>query len=91
VFLGNSHVGNVKVRNVGTDILNVTNITSNNSVFVPGSTNFSVQPGMEEIVEVTFTPQNNIAYNGILTITSNDSQNPIVNVVIQGLGAYRQI
>jgi subtilisin family serine protease/glutamine cyclotransferase len=88
VFVGATHIDTVKVRNIGSDLLNVTNIASNSSVFTTNITNFSVSPGGEQKVAVAFAPTDTLPYNGVLTITSNDSLHPMVEIVLQGQGAY---
>jgi subtilisin family serine protease len=88
VYIGMNHVDIVKVKNVGTDVLNVTNITSSLPVFTTNITNFSISSGGEQPVEVRFAPTASMVYSGILTITSSDPLHPTVGVVLQGQGVY---
>jgi M6 family metalloprotease-like protein len=88
VYIGVDHLDTLKVQNIGSDVLTITNITSNLPVFTTSTTNFSVSPGNEYLLAVRFTPIDSIFYNGVLTITSNDSLHPIIDIVMQGRGLY---
>jgi immune inhibitor A len=87
-FVGMNRVDSIKVRNIGSDILNVTNITSNLTVFTPNVTNFILSPGREQTVEISFAPIDTGSYVGILSITSNDSVHKTVEVLLMGRAAY---
>ena len=72
------------VANVGTDQLNVTNITSSNPVFTPNPTTLSIAPFSSEIVTVTFAPVTAGSFSGQLDFTSNDPLTPTVSVPVSG-------
>jgi len=75
------------VYNNGVDnTLQITNISSSNSVFVPGSTSESVLPGDSVIITVDFTPTAKITYSDSLTIFSNDPNDPQVTLYVTGVG-----
>jgi len=78
------------IYNDGVDsTLKITNITSSNPVFVPDQASGSVLPGDSLIVTVAFSPTAIGAFNGSLTITCNDPDNPNVYVSLTGLcGSY---
>jgi PKD repeat protein len=63
----------VLVENDGCVNLTITNITSNNSHFVPNWTSKTITPGNSAWLPVTFTATNPGAETGMLTITNNDS------------------
>ena len=88
VYIGVYHIDTLKVKNVGTDILNISNISSNIPVFTVDKTNFSLSPGQENVVAVTFTPTQDTTYSGSLSITSNDGRHPVVTVGLRGSGLY---
>ena len=79
------------ILNQGADDLFVTDIVSDNQVF---STDFNqearIRAGDRWMVTVTFAPDRNDFYEGSLTISSNDEQNPEVTIMLGGVsGADR--
>ena len=78
-----------QINNNGVNTLEITNITSSNSAFVPGLTSASVLPGNSAFITVNFTPTAAIAYSDSLTIYSNDPNNPQVKVYVSGEGRDR--
>jgi hypothetical protein len=54
VFVGVHYIDTITVENVGSDILNISSITSSIPVFTVDKTNFSIPPGEESAVAVTF-------------------------------------
>ena len=75
------------IYNAGLDsTLNVTDITSSNIAFTTDLSTFSVLPGDSVIMIVTFVPTAEVAYNDSLTLSSNDLQQPEVNVYVTGVG-----
>lgn len=63
----------IKISCVGTVDLVVSDILVSNSTFSISSTSFTVIPGNEQLLTVTFNPQGISQYSGILTIKSNSS------------------
>jgi len=91
VEFGSVEVGNTKkdifwVRNIGTDVLNVTDITNELSVFSVESTSFSIEPGDSASIEVYFAPELTQVYEDTLEISSNDATDPIVKLALNGTG-----
>ena len=72
------------IKNTGYGKLNVTNIVSSNDVFTVDTTNFSVRPRHEQVVNVSFVPTVAGVYNAVLTITSNDTLNTTWEVSLTG-------
>ncbi len=75
----------VTVTNTGDATLNVTSV-STAAPFVVSGTTFSLAPGKSRKLMVGFAPTAPIHYAGSLTITSNASNAPTVNVALSGWG-----
>ena len=87
VAVGQSLTELVTVSNVGGVDLQVTGLT------LSGSAEFSVAaaalpgaigPGGQEIVEVTYTPVDDVADAGTLSVASDDPDEPVVDVALSG-------
>lgn len=86
VFIGVAKQKTLRVSNVGTDVLNVSNIVSDNSDYIVSTTNFSLNPSESQNVVVTFTPSVVGERLGTLTITSNDPDEGTLEVDLIGVG-----
>ncbi len=91
VEFGSVEIGNTKedifwLRNVGTDVLNITDITNGLSVFTVESKSFSIEPGDSTSIEVYFAPELTQLYEDTLEISSNDATDPIVKLALNGTG-----
>jgi len=86
VFVGATPTDTLVVSNEGTDVLLVSDIVSDNGDYTVDVSNFSVNPGTSQDVEVTFAPSVTGPILGTLTIDSNDPDEPMVAVVLQGEG-----
>ncbi len=84
VFTGYSSTDTLIVSNEGTDLLTVSDIVSDNSDFTVDITNFTLDPGEEQEVVVTFTPGSLGTITGNLTITSDDPDVPSLTIFLQG-------
>jgi hypothetical protein len=79
VYPGSSVTDTLIVANEGTDSLTVSDISSDNSDYTVDITNFTLNPGETQEVEVTFTPSTTGTITGALTITSNDpDESPLI-------------
>ncbi|HMY76069.1 MAG TPA: choice-of-anchor D domain-containing protein, partial [Blastocatellia bacterium] len=75
------------VSNVGTQSLNVTGITTTNTLFsVTSGTSFTVAAGAQQTVTVRFAPTAAGNQNGTLNIASNDPTQPAFAVPLSGAG-----
>ena len=78
----------VTVTNVGTAILLVDDVTLDGSeafgTDAPGS--FSIEVGQSVAFEVSFTPLEPYAVEGVLSLVSNDDERPVVEVDLRGEG-----
>lgn len=70
------------VTNTGTSTLTVTNVATTDGLYTVDITSFSVVPGGNQIVNVTFGPTAIGAQPAILNITFN----PVIPVVLSGSG-----
>jgi hypothetical protein len=75
-----------QVYNIGSDTLDVSNITTDNANYSVNTTNFSLPPDENQTVLVIFAPTVVGVSSGNLTVHSNDANNPAVNVVLIGEG-----
>ncbi|UCD36956.1 MAG: choice-of-anchor D domain-containing protein [Fidelibacterota bacterium] len=86
VYLGLSSEDTVVVANQGSDVLTVSSISADNDAFSPSISAFSLDPGESQEVAVTFTPANATSYLNHLTIISNDPDESVMMVVLEGEG-----
>jgi|GEM_PF-1910641 len=87
---GNVNVGTTSnqtltIQNTGTAPLQVTGITSTNTVFSASPTSFTIQPGGTQNVTVSFLPTAAGVVNANLQIANNSSVNPYT-VAVSGTG-----
>lgn len=90
VRFGTSRDLTLTVFNQGGGDLWVSDISSDNSAFSVDTTSFVVSPGDSQVATVTFSPTgggHGAVFSGTLTIASNDSMNPSLEVELLGRGA----
>ncbi len=76
------------VHNVGTTVLDVTGIASSNEHFTVQPTVFTLDVGMTQEVAVVFAPTSLGDQFGVLSITSNDPDDPLIWVLMKGSGNF---
>jgi hypothetical protein len=89
VHMGQSASVSVQVSNLGDATLEITSIsllTGTQFAFDAPAVPFSVEPGNNVDVQVSFNPTNDIAFYDFLFIDSTDPINPRVNVIFDGTG-----
>ena len=86
LFIGATRMDSVRVRNLGTDVLHVSGVSCTPPVFTAPGGAFDLGPGGERVLAVAFTPTAAIAYSGTLTVTSDDHDEPVAEVRLDGLG-----
>jgi hypothetical protein len=86
VFIGAAPEETLLVSNAGTDLLTVTDISSDHGDYSVDLTTFSLDPGEDQPILVTFTPSSTGPITATLTITSDDPDDPIVEVDLTGEG-----
>ncbi|MBC8315208.1 MAG: T9SS type A sorting domain-containing protein [Bacteroidales bacterium] len=75
------------VKNTGTGVLTVTDITSSNPVFIATPDSFTLVSNQEQVVDVTFIPDEAKSFYGTLDVL-NDSPTPSVEVICTGAGKW---
>jgi subtilisin family serine protease len=87
LFLGATAQTTVMIRNIGTDVLTISSIASSDpAIFALDVAAATLPPGGSQPVVVTFTPALAQVYNGMLTITSDDADEPEIMVNLTGEG-----
>jgi hypothetical protein len=84
VYPGFCSVDTLTVSNEGTDLLTVSNISSDNSDFTIDTTNFTLNPGETQDIVITFTPSSMGLITGNLLIESNDPDEAALTVFLKG-------
>jgi len=74
------------VSNYGFGTLQVSNIESTNTAYTVSPENFTLSPGEEQMVGVSFTPPSAALFEGLLQVQSNDPGNPYVEISLSGTG-----
>jgi len=85
VFNGYSVTDTLIIANVGTDLLTVNDISSDNSDFTLDVTNFTLDPKETQDIVVTLKPSSLGIITGTLTIDCDDPDEPTVDVLTQGV------
>ena len=86
VFIGATPTTNIVVNNPGTDSLHVTGVVSSDPAYTTNMSVFAVPPRQAVAVEVTFTPTATAVVPATLTISSDDPDEPSVQVALTGDG-----
>jgi len=86
VFVGFPSIRQLTVRNVGTDVLQVSSITSSHPAYGVDQSTFSIPPLGQAVVTVSFNPPTSTSFPATLTIQSNDPDTPTLSVGLTGAG-----
>ncbi|MCK9995017.1 MAG: S8 family serine peptidase [Candidatus Krumholzibacteria bacterium] len=87
LFLGASASTTIMIRNIGTDVLNISAITIGDPVNFSIDVASAILPaGGSQPVIVTFAPTMAQDYSTLLTIASDDPTDPVVTVDLGGTG-----
>jgi len=87
VLVGASAERILTISNEGTEDLIVSDMTVDNRAFAVDPTSLTIPADTSSLVSVTFTPGVEDSVRGVLTIVSNDADNPSVDVQLSGMGA----
>lgn len=77
----------INIQNTGTDILQITNINSNNSVFNFGSNSLTIPPQSSAQLTVSYLPVNQGLSGGLLSFQSNSPGMTQISIPLSGTGA----
>jgi subtilisin family serine protease/DNA-binding beta-propeller fold protein YncE len=86
LFVGYSRTLSIRIENDGTDVLDVTSISSDLPEFVASPGTVLIPPASFRIVAVTFTPSTASEFPGTLIIRSDDPDSPEVTLPVIGTG-----
>ena len=86
LFLGDSVTRFLAITNTGTEIANVSSITSDNSQFSSAGSSLQVEPGQLVQMAVTYAPTEEGASAASLTFISDDPDEGELSVSFQGVG-----
>ncbi len=84
VWTGYESIVPLTFENIGTDYLDISEIFSQNEIFVPEIDNFLLSPGEERDVGVVFTAPEPQLFQDTLVIRSNDEDNGEIKIPIKG-------
>ena len=85
-FLGVPAVESLLVRNEGTDVLHVSGVSAAPGAFTVAPASFTLAAGAARVVAVQFVAPAVGPVSGALTITSDDSDEPVLLVPLMGTG-----
>ncbi len=87
-FVGTGKMMSIELTNNGTSLVTVNDLGISSSFFSPASdTPLEIAPGLSKRVNVMFSPEAAISYNGVLIITGNTgSGNQTMNIPLSGNG-----
>jgi parallel beta-helix repeat protein len=85
--IGRPSVLTLTILNGGNLGLEVIDIGSDNSAFTASEASFSVETGTNHTIAVIFSPRKQIEYEGLISIRSNDNDEPLVQVSLIGIGS----
>ncbi len=82
-YLGSTSALTINLENIGNAILNISEILTTNDVFTVSSTSLTIEPGENEDLEISFSPNSQQEFEGQLQIISN-AVNGLVTVELFG-------
>ena len=84
LFIGQSEMDTLTIKNVGTDLLTITSIAADSPDFSAPTSAFSLAPGGVRVLPVTFAPLTAGAREATLHIASNDPDQPVTDIRLSG-------
>ena len=84
ISLGTSVTDSFMISNSGTGTMAISNISSNNTDFTVSPTSATIAQGASMYVSITYTPVLSGLSTATIAIASNDPNNPIYNVFVEG-------
>jgi subtilisin family serine protease len=86
VFIGYPRIQQLTVRNLGTDVLHVTGVTSSNPAYGANPLSVDVPALGTTVLNVSFNPPSVGAFPATLSIASDDPDTPVATVELDGTG-----
>ena len=86
VFIGYPQIRQVTVRNLGTDVLHVTSVTTSDPAYGVNPTDVDVPALGTAVLDVSFGPPSVGAFPATLTLASDDPDTPAATVALSGAG-----
>ncbi|HET9952324.1 MAG TPA: choice-of-anchor D domain-containing protein [Candidatus Eisenbacteria bacterium] len=86
VFVGLARTDTLLVVNAGTDALHVSGLSIDHAAFSVATAAFDLAPGAVRVLPVTFAPGAAASFMATLSVSSDDADESIVTVPLQGTG-----
>jgi subtilisin family serine protease len=86
LYIGLTSTLPITIFNAGTEVLEVSSLAIDNAEFTADLTPFSVSPYGAVMLDVVYTPATEGAVSGMLTISTNDPDEPEIEVSLSGEG-----
>ncbi|MBN1186437.1 MAG: choice-of-anchor D domain-containing protein, partial [Bacteroidales bacterium] len=90
-YVGYTSMLEILIENIGTDTLNISSIESDLPEFIPNISQLTLAPEEDYTIDISFTPAAEIFYSGQLTILSDDPNESILNILLEGQGVLPPI
>lgn len=84
VYQGEGAIQELIIANTGSDVLSISSIVSSNPKFIIPNSPFQIAPGSQQVLELQFNTNQTGIHTGVLTISSNDPDQPVVTVPVTG-------
>jgi subtilisin family serine protease len=92
LFVGLARTETLVVHNVGTDVLHVTHVSSDQaSITVIGGTTFPLGPGAHREIPLRFEPSVAGSVSGRIEVTSDDPDQPTASMTVGGVGVLAPV
>lgn len=76
------------IENTGPDTLFITDVSSDIPQFNPDQTQMVIEPGGNQVLNVGFTPDDTLTYNGVISVRNSDPVNFIHTFTAEGTGIF---
>ena len=86
VRIGESETQILTIQNNGSEMLVVSDVSMQPSVFSVDSTQFNIAPGSSRDMSITFSPTDVVEYVGEMLIASNDPLIDTMRIALSGIG-----
>lgn len=91
VYIGAYRDSVILIKNEGTDVLSVSDISVGNTNYEIDFESFDLEPGEQKEIRVIFRPFSPGTYNTSLRIVSNDPDNPTIVIPLTGIGLFNPL